>query len=272
MKLIVVLFITLPLFSCASGPERNYTGSTPAGPVVRTFLGIPLTDSIDFIRWKLSFHGSSYELQCQYGIGKPNTNGFINGGKKIELNGELKKENDHYQLKNGNNILTIAELNDGLLHPTDGSKKLLVGTAGWSYTLNNTNTNPSAINSQSKPSLAFNDSLVFVGRTPCGIPGLIPNGEECYKLKWLVTLYAAPGSSLPGSYRILGTAWRFEAKTGTLEIIKGKNGQTIFQLKDGNKGFIHLIISDEHVLMFTDASGKLLIGNEDFSYTLNRRT
>lgn len=28
---------------------------------------------------------------------------------------------------------------------------------------------------------------------------------------------------------------------------------------------------DEHVLVFTGAAGKLLTGDEDFSYTLNRK-
>ena len=88
MKIIPLFLSTLIIVSCASGKENKkeniYTGSTPADAIVRSFLGIPLTDSIDFIRWKLILQDNRYQLQCNYGISKPNTDGFINGGKKIE--------------------------------------------------------------------------------------------------------------------------------------------------------------------------------------------
>src|SRR5689334_14067566 len=68
----------------------DYTGSTPANAaVVRTFLGIPLTDSVDFIRWKLHFNNTDFELHCNYGIGKPNTSGFYDGGKTVGLKGKV---------------------------------------------------------------------------------------------------------------------------------------------------------------------------------------
>lgn len=59
---------------------------------------------------------------------------------------------------------------------------------------------------------------------------------------------------------------------GSWKIIAGKNGRTIYQLndEDGN-GFLYLLKLDEHVLVFTDAKGKLLVGDEDFSYTLNSK-
>lgn len=80
------------IISCARAGEKTYTGSTPADPVVRTFLGISLQDSVDFIRWQLILHKDNYQLNCNYGVGQPNTNGFINGGKKIEISGALNKE------------------------------------------------------------------------------------------------------------------------------------------------------------------------------------
>ena len=67
-------FITI----ITKGEERKYTGSTPADPFVRSFLGIALQDSVDFVRWQLTFQNNNYTLNCNYGIGKPNTNGFIN--------------------------------------------------------------------------------------------------------------------------------------------------------------------------------------------------
>src|SRR6186997_3002657 len=116
MKIIATLFSFVFFISCASSKETNYTASTPASPLVRTFLGISPVDSIDFIRWKLSINDNKYILECNYGIGKPNTNGFYDGGKKISFSGELKKEKNNYLLINNNKTLKLAELNNNLLH------------------------------------------------------------------------------------------------------------------------------------------------------------
>ena len=71
-----------------------------------------------------------------------------------------------------------------------------------------------------------------------------------------------------------GTPWRKEGvKTGTWEIITGKNGTITYRLNDDNgKAFLYLLKLDEHILVFTDKDGKLLVGDKDFSYTLNRST
>jgi hypothetical protein len=74
---------------------------------------------------------NKYSLQCNYGIGKNNTNGFINGGTWVKLNGRLEKEKNHYHLKNGNRTLQILELNSNLLHLLNKDKSLLVGNGGW---------------------------------------------------------------------------------------------------------------------------------------------
>ena len=42
-------------------------------------------------------------------------------------------------------------------------------------------------------------------------------------------------------------------------------------MDEKGKPFIHLLKLDEGVLIFTDAAGNLLVGDLDFSYTLNRR-
>ena len=115
MKLIATFLSFTLLVSCANSKETNYTASTPAAPLVRTFLGISLTDSIDFIRWKLSLTDNKYSLECNYGIGKPNTNGFYDE-KKVLLSGNVKRENNNYILENGNHVLKLVELNANLLH------------------------------------------------------------------------------------------------------------------------------------------------------------
>lgn len=92
MKNIALFVFLILIVSCGNGKEKRYTGSTPAGKLAREFLGIPVSDSVDFIRWKLVIRNDDYELHCNYGVGKNNTNGFINGGKNVDLKGALKKK------------------------------------------------------------------------------------------------------------------------------------------------------------------------------------
>lgn len=195
----------------------------------------------------------------------------MEGGKKIELNDVLKKEKNYYLLQNAGKTLKLAELNADLLHLLDANNNLLVGNSGWSYTFNNIK--PSVtdqINITAKQTV-LTDSMAFQGRTPCKVPGINRPGVECYKLKWYAVLYADAAKNQPGTYRILGTPWRKEGGiTGNWNIITRKNGRIIYRLNDkkGN-GFLYLLKLDENILVFTDPDGKLLVGDEDFSYTLN---
>lgn len=270
---VITAFLSVFLFvSCANGKERTYTGSTPASGIIRSFLGISPSDSVDFIRWKLTFNDLRYELHCQYGIGKPNTNGFINGGKKIDLSGGVYRDNNYYGLKNDDKILRFIELNEDLLHLLNWDNSLLAGNGGWSYTLNNISPSGTGKVSITTGQIVLKDSMVFEGRTPCKVPGVIPAGTECYKLKWHLVLYASKEKNEPAAYKVYGTAWRKEnGMTGTWKSIRSENGSIIYQLNDNKgKGLLYLLNPGVHILLFTDAGGKLLVGNEDFSYTLNR--
>ena len=40
---------------------------------------------------------------------------------------------------------------------------------------------------------------------------------------------------------------------------------------DNGNGFLYLLKLDNNILVFTDARGKLLVGDEDFDYTLNKK-
>jgi hypothetical protein len=274
MRFAIALLSMLLNVACATPAEKTYTASTPAAPVVKSFLGIPLTDSIDFIRWKISFSGNRYKLHCNYGIGKPNTNGFINGGSTVDLEGELKKEQNVYTLRNGNKILKMAELNTDLLHVLDQDNSPLIGNGGWSYAINNIS--PSLTNQITHAvhhrQTVLKDSMAYEGRTPCGVPGIIAAGKECYKLKWYIVFYANPSNNQPTTYRLYGTPYRKEGGIkGDWKIITGADGRIAYQLYDNaGKVFINLLKTDENILVFTDAGGKLLVGNEDFSYTLNK--
>jgi len=273
MKMTAAFWAIFLVVSCASGKEQVYTGSTPADPVVRSFLGIPLSDSVDFIRWKCILRDSHYQLQCNYGIGKANTNGFIKGGLKIELQGAYRRDNNYILLQNRSRTLKALALNEDLLYLLDTDNSLLAGNAGWSYTLNSTTPLGSGRVSITAAPSKLPDSMVFEGRTPCKVPGIIPPGSSCYKIKWQVFLYPKAQMHTPGNYKIMATSWRKEGgRTGIWKIITGKNGRTIYQLNDAQgKGLLYLLKLDEHILAFTDAQGKPLVGDEDFSYTLNRK-
>lgn len=272
MRIGIIFLFNFFIVSCGNGKESIYTGSTPADTVIRSFLEISFQDSVDFIRWRLVLRDNQYQLQCNYGISKPNTDGFINGGRKIELTGEVKKEKNYYQLQNHDKTLKIAALNADLLHFLNTDNSLLAGNGGWSYTLNSIRpvvTNEISIIAKQT---ALEDSIAFEGRTPCDVPDIIPPGTICYKLKWYIILYANKEKSKPGHYKIFGTPWRKEGgRTGSWEIITGKNGRIIYQLNDDKqKGFLYLLKLDENILVFTDKYGKLLAGDKDFSYTLNQ--
>ena len=65
---------------------------------------------------------------------------------------------------------------------------------------------------------------------------------------------------------------QYPGKTGTWKIIAGKDGRIIYELTpDKETTPTYLLKLDEGVLIFTDAKGNLLVGNHEFSYTLNRR-
>ncbi|MEO7802445.1 MAG: hypothetical protein ABIR81_10610 [Ginsengibacter sp.] len=263
MKIFIVCLL-LASTSFASAEEAKYTASTPAGPVVKNFIGILLDDSVDFIRWKLTLQTDSYTLECSYGISKPNTNGFINGGTTVSLAGKLIKSRKYYQLEYNNKHLKLFVLNNDLLHIVDANDTLLVGNGGWSYTLNTITPQTTADNNFTAIEILPKDSAVFDGRTPCGIPGYIPAGKLCYKIKWRITMYGA-ASNQPGTWRTI------RGKSGKYKIIQNKNGQSIYELNDHDgTALLYLVRPSNNILLFTNAEGQLLTGNEDFSYTLNR--
>lgn len=257
--------------SCVHGTERSFTGSTAVNNDVRLFLSISFSDSIDFIRWKLEISDDDhYHLQCNYGIGKPNTDGFMNGGKAVELSGPGKFEKNIWLLQNGIHSLKFIELNRNLLHILNNDGQLAIGTGGWAYTLSSTNPENSPHLNNASSITTIKDSLVFHGRTPCLIPGLTV-GSNCIKLKWQIVLYAAQNRNSEGDCHLRGTNWRdVYIKNARWKIKTTKDGYKLFEIR-AEKADINMLMLDQRVLLFTDESGIPLTGNEDFSYTLSRK-
>jgi hypothetical protein len=166
-------------------------------------------------------------------------------------------------------------LNASLFHLLDGEKNLLVGTGGFSYTLNAEEPLHTDQVSITSKQTVLKDSMVFQGRTPCGEFSINRASTNCIKMKWLLVFYADSRTHKPTTYLLNRShliPLEYPGTTGTWEVITGKDGRIIYELKTDNESTpTYLLKLDENILAFTDAKGNLLVGNEDFSYTLSRK-
>lgn len=265
----VLIFFCLLMGSVVCSQKINYTASTPAGQTVRDFLGISRSDSIDFIRWYVTITDhKEFNISCSYGISKPNTNGFIDE-KKLVLKGAVSFIDRVLTMSRSDKKLSILVLNDNILHLLNKDGSMMVGNGGWSYTLNAMTRMPaSEVHLKQQPE-GFKDSIVFEGRTPCkGIEEMMTgvSRPECYKKKWLVYLYKSSPDATSGSYKIGNT----REQTGKWKL-KEATGKTIYQLELNNGRSLSLLHVDKNIVYLVDAKGELMVGDHDFSYSLNRR-
>lgn len=138
--------------SPGSFPLANvFAGSTPCDSLIKVLLGIEADATCDFIKWELRLHqtqttSNAFELNILYGESQPNTNGFINGGTRIETTGiynTLQGMDGYPQVKvlqlNAKRFLSpvlLVEMDNNILHFIDHNKKFIVGNGGWGYVLN----------------------------------------------------------------------------------------------------------------------------------------
>lgn len=268
--MLLLLFLSLFVSPFEIGSEIDFTASTPANNTVREFLGISQNDSIDFIRWQLTITDrKQFDVVCTYGIGKPNTNGFING-KVAEYKGTVEFNEGTLTLKHGDKILSMLALNQNVLHLLNKDGTMMVGNGGWSYTLNSTNLPISSQVELTTTNASFRDSIVFEGRTPCrGIEELLylKTRPECYKKKWLVYLYKDAGSTTSGTYKI----GKIEPKIGRWKLKENNLNRPIYSLDLGNGNTLDLLHADNNIVYIMDTKGGIMVGDQDFSYSLNRR-
>ena len=275
MKVCVSLLLSLFVCLVAKGEVHTYVGSTPAHAVVRDFLHISSTDSIDFIRWKLELGSATFKLSVQYGLCQAGTPGFSNE-QRMSFEGQLTQSNNYYNLKHTGKALSILAVNANVLHLLDGNSQMLIGNGGYSYALNNIHpVEENGFNIQSEQTSEQNP-LVFEGRTPCqdlaALLGL-NKGEACNKMKWYFLFYTDSITGKPSFFLMGGIGYKRETMTrGSWQITTEQNGRIIYQLScDKWSRSLNLLKGDDNILFFIDTNGRLLVGNEDFSYTLNRR-
>lgn len=295
MKILVILcaFILAGTLGTNFHPTKSEVAfelqaSTPGDSLIKSMLNIDQNFPVDFIRWHLLIQpeGQTFELNISYGLSQPNTLGFTADGQKKSVRGTYQVHNslhgEVYQLKSeaAKVAFSFLKLNEDLYHLLDADQHLLLGNGGWSYSLNR----KGAKRSKAKlPALATVASLskttpfvaVFDGRTPCSELAQdynIPVNNECFKLKWRLTLYRDSSTLKPSTYTLTRIFRRANAIEGTWSMVQ-KGEAVIYRLhpKDPRDEALQFLVGDENVLFFLDKEQRLLVGNEDFSFALNRK-
>ena len=265
-------------------------GSTPGGTEIKTKLGIPSQTSIDFIRWDFELEGTSaFVLKIRFGESQPNTLGFKNGGEIKEFRGSYsinkKKSFEIYTLKSKGLNISLVKLNENLFHILTDNGQLMSGNGGWSYTLNNKS--PSKLEKLDNSFPLMNNNLIndksaqviYEGRTPCQEFARDYNfsvSKSCFKLKWKLTLNKNPETFMPSTYSFRRVIDNIPGEvTGNWKIINGIDSNPnaiIIQLDPENpEKSLTFLVGDDNVIFFIGKDESLYVGNENFSFTLNRK-
>ncbi len=273
-----------------SNSNITLVGSTPGDTSILSMLSIPPTVKVDFIKWRLELGANgSFSMNIHYGESKPNTLGFINDGVKRIIQGTYSVEKE--QLPNGfkevyqfrsddlDEIMHMVKVTENVFHFLDGLNHLMVGNGGWSYMLSRED--PVGNSNLFITSAVSHDStsLVFVGRTPCQEfaqehPEMNVS-PTCFKLKWKLVLNRDPLTNLPSTC-VMRKIVDNQPKevTGRWSIQRGTISDPesiIYQIDfDGQGESISLLAGDNNILFFLDKNHQPLVGNQDFSFVLNR--
>lgn len=289
--LLMCIFLTA---SCSAGninPEIILIGSTPGDEPIKTMLTIPAETKVDFIRWNLILDDKkAFVLDIAYGESKPNTLDFKSAGKQTIKGTHLIVKNqmenrfkEIYQLKSDDlpEIISIVKINENLFHILTPQKQLMIGNGGWSYSLNRkafVDSGKILISSPVPDDKSL--QLVFEGRTPCQeIATEHPEmnaDQSCFKIKWRLILNRDSITHEPTTCSIRNIVNNQPRDvTGRWTIIKGTatNAEAIiYKVQADNLAEpILFFLGDENVLFFLDKDNNPFIGNEDFSFTMNKR-
>jgi hypothetical protein len=270
-----------------------FVGTSPCADFPRPKLQIPGRENCDRIKWRVSlFDSGKYELTREWGFHIDNRTYLPKGTANFAGTWKIIKGRAGdptgvvVQLDADKpNSIAFALIDQNILHLLDPNKGLAVGNSGASYTLSRTRRS-SSLRSGTNGSASDSDVVAemnFSGRSPCQeIAKEINHPVEggCFKLKWSINFYRDPQTLTPTTYRLRGTLYRNEAR-GTETIREGKWKVTkgtksdpnavVYQLDSfGSDGPIYLLKADRNVLFFMTRDGSVLVGNEDFGYTLNR--
>ena len=293
LALVAVASFRQAFTNVASPNAAVFIGTSPCTDFVKPKLQIPTGENCDRIKWRVSlFDSGKYELTREWGFHvdnrtdlKKGTAGFTGTWKSAR--GRIGDPNGAViQLDTDQpNSIAFALIDPNILHLLDPEKNLAVGDSGASYTLSRLGTGlglPAGSNGLSTDTDIRADSN-FSGRSPCReIAAEMKRrvDADCFKLKWSIDFYRDPKTLAPTTYRLRGTLYRSEAtqteriREGKWKVTKGTKtdpNAIVYQLDAfDSDGPIFLLKADRNILFFLANDRSLLVGNEDFSYTLNR--
>ena len=305
-----VLFVASCSGTAETAAHHNFllVGSTPCDGAIKAALGIAAETKCDFIRWTLAMDptkGNAYKLDANYGEAQPNTLGFIGGGQHISASGKFEKlthlllkglpprprsadtppkqggEREVYRLRSEQPAIDVSlvKLNANLFHLLMPDGSMMIGNGGWSYTLNRSvpvaNAGLPSVSLAARSASPRPLTVVFDGRTPCReiteLNGIAVRAADCFKLKWRLVLNRTAATFEPTTFTIHSTFAREKPVTGKWSIVKTGDA-TIYRLEpDASMKPVSLLLAEDNLLFFLDADGRPLVGNKDFSFTLNRR-
>jgi len=282
-----------------------FEGITPCSAQTRPLPQIPEDTNCEQMIWEFAlFHDPAtgaptiYRLDAAYGVPKQNTTGLDRGGTPITMEGNwaivkgTSADPDAlvYELNPLDPQMTVSflKVSEDILHVLHPDMKLMVGNAGWSYTINRTDNRPapriivpaeppSSSTPLVIPPIPEGSTVlgVFEGRTPCDTVVFeftgIPPHEGCLKVKWQLTLYQVQNTNAPATYLFRGTG---TIRTGTWTILHGTKSDpdaVVYQLRpDDSEQFTSFLKADDNHVFLLDGELNLLVGNALFSYTLSR--
>ena len=133
--------------------------------------------------------------------------------------------------------------------------------------------------------------IIFVGTTPCGqmIRPIhkVSQEADCALVKWTLTLYQDPVTLKPTTYKLSainrfivkgnnqysepGTKSEAEGKWTIVQGTKTNPNSIVYRLEsDKPETSISFLKISDKLIHLLNNEGRLMIGNEFFSYTLNR--
>lgn len=218
-------------------------------------------------------------MHVQYGIGKPNTLGFMPGASERTIQATFDGS-DVLTLRSSQLAapLRLLKIGDWIFHLLESDDGLMVGNGGYSYTLNRQTapahtTQNERLNLFSGKFMHRADSVMtFDGRTPCqpfGQDYLVSISSSCLKIKWRLILHTTPASGKPAGFRLINRAMSPKEIVGNWSVDQRGNTE-VLKLDSESHETLQFLFIDPNVLFMLDQQRNLLVGNEHFSFTLNR--
>ncbi len=289
-RLLLSVLLSASCSATHAKPEIILIGSTPGDELVKTMLTIPAEANVDFIRWNLILNDkNAFVLDINYGEAQPNTLGFKGNGEKKTFKGtfsvsESSNFKEVYHLKSDNFFaeIPIGKLSENIFHLLTPQNQMIVGNGGWSYSLNRKE--PVHNNQISISSTIAEDrsiQLVYDGRTPCqeiaNEHSEMKATSSCFKIKWRLILNRDSITYRPTTCTIRNVVDNQPRDvSGKWDIIKGTETNPdaiIYKIKADNLAKpILLLVGDNNVLFFLDKMKEPMIGNKDFSFTMNKKS